>query len=370
MTLFFVDGMDAYSTGDLDPLVKWEEDLEVNMSRWSLSTSLGRFGGGAISVSDSIEPNAIFVKSFGQVLGDAVTTNELRMRFSFRQAATEAGDRPVLTFYSPADNYRSEITAALWSKAGVFQVTRGGVPATNIIATAPSAYSFAAWHNVELRAVFHDTNGLFQLWVDGVSVINVSSVDLDATTHPFSPTAGAAAVGIYGVFCTGGWLWDDIIIWNSAGTGKFSGTSQLGDVQIETLRPTAAGDVTGGTPSAGSNWAAVDDPNLHDGDTTYVNFGASGTYDLYNIANHSLSTPANIWGVAVNHVLRADGTTMRRARSKVKTVSTEYNGVDRDIEMVATYSMIQDYWVTNPNSGANWTIGQINALQIGLEARD
>lgn len=369
MALLFVDGMDAYSTGDNDPLVKWEDSMEGNPARWSVSTSLGRFGGGAIVVTTGTVSQPQFVKGFPTPVGDAPTTNELHVRFSFYKVGADANVRPIMVFHSPSKNYRSEVTASLWDNDGTFRLVRGNSGSSNIIANASASHSAGAWHTVEFRAVFHDSDGLFQMWLDGVEVMNVSSQDLDATTHTFSPSAGCGSLGICGTSLTS-WYWDDIVIWDSTGTGTFSGTGQVGDIQIETLRPTAAGDNTGGTPSAGANYAAVDDAGWRDGDTTYVTFGASGTYDLYNIADHSLVTPSNIWAVVVNHVLRADGATQRRARSKIKTLSTEYNASDRDVEMTTTYSMIQDYWDVNPNTTGAWTIAQINALQIGIEARD
>ena len=138
---------------------------------------------------------------------------------------------------------------------------------------------------------------------------------------------------------------------------------------VETLRPNAVGDetqITTVTPVGTAHWDAVDEA-VSDGDNTSVETAAtSWQNDLYNIPDHSVGS-GDVNYVKVYIVCRAarPGTaTNAGAHVHIKTNGVDYNG--SDINLTNTYVTYSYQWNTNPQTSANWTWSEIDALQIGV----
>ena len=132
-------------------------------------------------------------------------------------------------------------------------------------------------------------------------------------------------------------------------------------LKTETLRPTAAGNVTGLTPSAGSNWDCVND-TTPDGDSTYV-YSNTVKYDLYNIQDLPWDYGV-IDSVTVTAHCRADSASCN-AYMRIYTHSTLYEGAMK--VLTGVYGNYSHVWAVNPYTGLAWTIDEINSLQIGIQ---
>ena len=135
-----------------------------------------------------------------------------------------------------------------------------------------------------------------------------------------------------------------------------------------TMRPTAAGDVTQLTPSAGSNYTCVDEAVAND-DTDYVSGvspgGAPATfYDLYAATNHSAEY-GTITNVTVYIRCKATGGAGATAATKVKVGGTEYAGSDNALTD-GVWSNFSTSYNVSPKTTAAWTWAEIDGMQIGV----
>jgi len=154
----------------------------------------------------------------------------------------------------------------------------------------------------------------------------------------------------------------------SGGQVKLTTTSGASD--NETLRPNAVGDETvidEQFPDTGAHWDKVDEATS-DNDTTYVSDGSSGwEEDLYNIGNHTVGS-GGINYVRVYMVCRGTGIPIEdNAYIHIKTNGAEYNGTPEGV--TTSYTTYSYQWDYNPQTSANWTWSEIDALQIGVGLR-
>ena len=139
----------------------------------------------------------------------------------------------------------------------------------------------------------------------------------------------------------------------------------------EILNPNAAGDETNiqSQLGAGAHWQLVDDWPAHDGDGTVV-YTANNSWeeDLYNLPSHS-ATSGNVTYIKVYIVYRSTAVpSQTNAYVHIKTNGVEYNGNQET--MTTSYATYSYQWNTNPQTSANWTWNEIDALQIGAGLRE
>lgn len=140
---------------------------------------------------------------------------------------------------------------------------------------------------------------------------------------------------------------------------------------IETLRPSAAGDATGITfqiPDSTFHFDKVDEIE-YDSDTTYVrSFSKKGPfdeYDLYNLADSNVGigiiNKVNIFAVCIGS--QGMGTA-GSLKIKVKTHATEY-AYDKGQVHDSVWTSYSQELNANPNTTVGWTWNEIDALQVG-----
>ena len=141
----------------------------------------------------------------------------------------------------------------------------------------------------------------------------------------------------------------------------------------ENFRPNAAGDETtivDQYPVTGEHWDKVDDANGHDGDSTYVATDSNAWQeDLYNITDHSTQTAAgtiNYADVYMECRVTANSTQLN-AYTHIKTNGVEHNGASENL--TTSYDTYLYSWDYNPQTTADWTWDEIDALQIGVGLR-
>jgi hypothetical protein len=216
---------------------------------------------------------------------------------------------------------------------------------------------------IEWRFTIHDTTGIVEVKLDGTTEITLTSQD----TRNDAAASGDLCDRIE--FVEGpasGVYFNDTIINSTTGSVN---NSWVGGLAIEALMPTAAGDNTTLTPSAGANWQNVDERPPNDV-TDYNSHATVNNYDLYNI-------PSTQWTSVgfVDLVLRAQKSDAgaKSIAHRVKadtdasgTADTEYTGSDLALSTSwAFYSKIYDQ---QPDS-TSWTSAKVNALQPGAVVR-
>lgn len=232
---------------------------------------------------------------------------------------------------------------------GHVAVTRNGTT----IATSVSALEIGSWNFIELKATIHSTTGYVELRINGA---------VEAT---FTGNTRNGGTGVLNRFMLGNVgqddpRWSDIYVLDGSGTMN---NDFLGDVKIETLRPSAAGSYTQFTPLAGANWENADD-STPDDDATYNASATAGQKDSFALTD--LATAAgSVIGVQQNTRWRKDDAGSRTARALVRVASTD--AVGPDLALGDTFTTARRVIEQNPVTAAAWTIAEVDALEAGYE---
>lgn len=212
------------------------------------------------------------------------------------------------------------------------------------------------WYYIELKVFIDNGAGTVDVNVDGISVLSLTSQDTLQGT-----LADIAAVRFYGTN-NGAWnfTYDDIYICDDSGSVN---NDFLGDSIVTGIFPNAAGDDTDWTPSAGDNYAAVDeDPS--DDDSTYVESSTSTDSDLYNYG--SVSGLGTVHGVQINTTLRETDVEPYSVYNVCKSGTTTSKGSTVPVGSVA-YTHRERVLEEDPDTSAAWLMAGINAAQFGVE---
>jgi len=237
---------------------------------------------------------------------------------------------------------------------GSISVRRGGAGGTILGTTVTGLLSSTVWSYIEFKATIHDTTGVVVLKVNGVEVLNLTNQDTRNGAN-----AQVTSLQIYNIVAnTVGTYWDDIYICDTNGAVN---NDFLGDVAVKRLLPSGAGNSTDFTPSAGSNYACVDEAAVND-DTDYVQSTTVGHKDLYAFGD----LPTGTWvikGVAVNLQAKKPDAGSRTARALTRTGATDYEGGDLSVGIA--YANLQTFFETNPNTGVAWTHSEVDGAEFG-----
>lgn len=226
---------------------------------------------------------------------------------------------------------------------------------STILAASNVALREEAWNVIELKLTIHDTTGTAILRINGVEQFSLTSTD----TKVGSSTT-AQGFRYYGNSTAQAFSYDDLYICDATGS---TNNDFLGSIRVDGILPNAAGDQTDWTPSAGANYAAVDE-NPQDDDTTYVEDSVSANFDLYNYA--SMPSVGTILGLQVNGTGRETDVTNYTLKQPVKSGTT----TDTDAGVVLnTTSFITKIRVLeqDPDTSAAWIESGVNAVQVGVE---
>lgn len=232
------------------------------------------------------------------------------------------------------------------------------------LGTGATVISANTWYWVWMYIKVNDSTGVIRLKVNNVTEI-ATTTSLD--TRNDSGTNGDKLDRWSGPNSTAQEL-DDVYIQDATGTSNNGDDIDIGEVTIPYLVPNAAGDTTGmtrGGSDSGTNYGQVDEIPPNDS-TDYVFHATNGTLDLYNVTDGS-SGVASVKGCVVRARHQKSDAGAKSVRLLLKSGGTTSNGPD---------IALSTSWVTsaralrkNPVTGIDFTTSELDALQIGLEAR-
>ena len=327
--LRFIDGFDHYATAQITN--KWAG----GGSGLAISSTYGRFGngigGGAVSIFKTIDLQDVWVVGFAV----KVTSIFERALVSLRGSTTTQ----VQLFMNGSGNLAVRRRA-------------GGELGAATLGTGTAVLSINAWYFVELKVYIHDTSGTVDVRINEVSDLALTSQDTK-----YSATAGADNI-IF--FPTGTCYMDDIYICDDQGSNN---NNFLGDCRVETLFPNANGSSVEFTPSGGSNWECVDE-TTPDGDTSYNESETVGHKDLLGCTN-LVTSAGSVFGVQAN--LWADKDDAGGREIQPLTLSNAVEAAGSSHGLSTSYTYYADIFETEPDSGALWTVDEVNAAEFGYE---
>jgi hypothetical protein len=355
MALLFFDGFEGIDAGDVE-------------LRYGVPIS----GGGTAAIaasgagSNPPSPNGRYLqqstfsglavrKNLSSPISEIVIGTRIRFlatSFAPSGPANEFGFWELRDFDGGADSI--QLTFSLTPDLAL-RVRRGSLTGT-ILGTTTSGIvaNPKAWNFVEAKVVI-DNSGSVEIRLNGITVLTLTGVDTQQTANntvdAFRLIAGASS------HVTG---FDDLYLLDTSGSAPYN--DFLGNVYSLEMLPSAAGDSTQWTPNAGANWDRVDDAT-EDGDTTYVSDSTAGDTDLYNLTNPS-SSATIIRAVKVITTARKADAGAQNLELLVKSGTTTDASAPKAI--TDSYAEYNETWLQNPDTSADWTIADLNALQSGF----
>lgn len=339
MTVVMIEGFDIYNgTGVNTGLAaKWTTSGAIAMQT-------GRLGGqcfGATSATSGGFITRALPASYGSVaVGYAYRTTTL---------TTVTTVLPTLVLLSGAT---AQVGLRVSSDGSivVYRLTSASA-GTALGASAPGTVPVNVWVYIEAEITISDTVGVFNVYVNGVSVLSLSAQDTrngaptTVDTISMGNQSGTPGIGIH--------QFDDLYVTDSA--------AKLGERRIETLYPTS--DVAAGwTPFvAGNNFGNVDEATVN-GDTDYVQASVVGTVDTYGFGDLT-GTPTTIDAVQFNGFGTKTDATSRSVALQVKSGATTSDG--SNYALAIGYTKFERLMTVDPNGSIAWTAANVNALQGG-----
>jgi hypothetical protein len=347
MSLLFVDGFDHYATADITR--KWTSTGVSFSGNAGIGSSVVRYGAGAFfSNTSTTATDRKLVKTLAASATWVVG-------FAFRTSGLPSAAGPIVGLF---DVGTAQCDLRL-NTDGTLSVTRNGTSLTS--GTSVTALSANTWYYIEWKVTIADSisASTCKVRINGVDAITV------ATGQDLKNTANSSAnqlyLGHYTVTSAGNiWYYDDLYVCNTSGSVN---NDFLGDVRVETLYPSGAGNTTQFTPSAGSNYQCVDDADPDD-DTTYVESGTVGHVDTYAFDDLSAS-PTSVFGIQTVIMARKTDGGSRTATPVVRSGGTDYDGTT--FGLADTYTCDHQVWENDPDTAAAWTESGINAAEFGFE---
>lgn len=357
--ILFSDGCDSYGvSGDI--VRKWAANIGA-----TYQSTGGRGGGGSIQQASPAATDYIQTPTFT----GSPSTAGWGVSFSIKISSRPTADQVLLML---SDGQMEFVDGSNRGNAAFEVAAATGVVAVRgweNLATTPNFSGSTdicdnLWHHVEIYAYPANSGGSYQVWIDGSNEINWTGDTITGVSPPaFTGWQAARFLGVE----TETWDLDDVVIWdNQTGlTGDLNAASSpIGDNKIETIRPTGAGTETDFTPSAGANWAAVDDAG-QDGDTTYVESSVDGEQDTYGFGNLG-STPTTVHAVVVNVCAKNSdaGAISVEGRAR-RSSSAQDSAVSRLLK--PNYSTHAFSFPRDPSTSSAWDETGINAAEFGLK---
>lgn len=272
----------------------------------------------------------------------------------FAYTTLQAADFFRLSSPNSVDNFAIGLDAG-----GHLRIRRG----TADLAAGPTVLAINTWYWVWSYVKIGDA-GRYRITLNNVSEIAAANGDTRSDAGTNGDTADRFTLGTNNYPC-----FDDWYVIDATGTTNDGDDCSPGEVTIPFLLPSAAGDTTqltrGGTDS-GANWSQVEEVPPNDG-TDYNGHATDGNLDLYNIANLP-SGVAAVKGVVVRTRSQKSDAGAKSGRALVKSGATVSNGPDFTLTS-GSWQSNQRPLRQNPVTAADWTTSELDALQVGFEAR-
>jgi hypothetical protein len=285
------------------------------------------------------------------------TQSELYVRYRFRMASGIAASNTLLSIVEFKNASGEQCNLAIRTDALQLIARKG----TTVLGTAVGALSLDRWYLIEIHVIVSDTVGVFDVKVDGTTILSLGS-SLDTKTQTDNAqintiTFFGAAGGISNFLS----YIDDIAVNDTAGSVN---NSWVGDGRISALIPNGAGDTQQFTKNTGaSNQEAVDEIPPDD-DTTYVADSVSGHKELETLSASDSNTGV-VNGVGVWIRAKKTDAGAQSIETLIKNGTTEDAGTST--ALTTAYVYYRKIYDLDPDSVAAWTKADLDALQAGAK---
>ena len=265
---------------------------------------------------------------------------EMYFAFLYRHISASYG-KQVLGLYN-GSNTALNVNCLITS--GLVTVRRG----TTLLDTGSKVLAANTTYLIEVYAKIADSGGRFVVKVDGETDIDFTGDTLESTYTQFDNVR----LGYHGASYFGAAYFDNFIMDNSA---------WIGDTKIQAIVPTGAGNSTNWTPSAGNNYACVDE--IPPSDADYVSTNSNDVVDTYAAGNLA-GDVQSVKCVQIQSRARTDGApTPKNLKLVARVNGTDYLSGDNAVSVAE--KGLYNLWELNPDDSASWEVSDVNAMEIG-----
>lgn len=266
----------------------------------------------------------------------------------FRLTSLPAGSdrRWIVSLY---EGITFHVGAQIAADGTLFFQSGAGIP--NQYTTAPLQLN--RWYHFEGKFKVDNVEGLVEIRLDGKTILYGTG---DTRNSGGLGTVNAIRWGRCVADSAGGMDLDDVVIWNGDGTVN---NDFLGDVEVQTIKPTADDVVTGWTPNTGTAWQAVSETG-EDTDTSYIACSTLATPASFELSD-LLTTPTNVLAVSMFALARKDD-----AGDRSIQIGVDSGGVvaESDVSPLGlNYGSTSFVLNKNPNGDTAWTVAAVNGLK-------
>lgn len=243
------------------------------------------------------------------------------------------------------------------SSGGSLSVRRGGLSGTVLVTTA-TTLSAATFYFLELKILFDNTAGTYEVRIDGVSAGSGTGAD---TIN--SGTAGFDSI-VFGNTETAAPLtldFDDLYVCDGTGGAN---NDFLGDHRIVCkVASSGNGSNTDWSPSTGSDHGALVDeatPNTSD----YVSSDTSGEIDTYNFA--ALGVTGTVKALQTCLYVSAQVGGVRELASVSRIGGVNYADAN-EVTLGADWTYLRTIKTVSPATSSAWTVAEIDGAEFGVK---
>jgi hypothetical protein len=348
MSLLWIEGFETFGAigSNITALLVKKYGVPLDVSAGGCELCAGRFFGSAARLRTTSPALCFSTPAFTPtatvIVGCAIKVDSI------------SSPTDLLRFYDGDALYHVGVQIV---NSGVIRLNRNGTTMPG--ESAPNTVAAGQWYYLEIKVTVGDTDGSYEVRVNGVTVASASGIDTrNGGTGLIERVQfrgwQASTVSVFATY-------DDMYVLNSLGTDN---NSFLGSQLVESVFPNTNVQ-NGWIPSVGSNNAACVDENPSNDDTDFVYSAVSGSKDLYGVGSCT-HINGNIKGVQLNVDARVTDSTPQGLRPLVKAGGVETPGGSTTVTSTG-YKVFPIVAEHNPSTGALWTPAEIAAMQIGIE---
>lgn len=275
--------------------------------------------------------------------------------FHLRFNAGNNAQQGIISFYNGA-TVIGELTINTDKTMTYYQ----GSLATSL-GTTSGALLTSQWYDLQLKVYFHSSAGTVDLLVNGSSWMALTGKNTGSTLCDNAGLGDGAALTGGNATC----YYADPVIWDD--NGSYNNSWPLGDVRVQPLLPSGAGNTTsnwsrGGTDS-GSDYGQVDEASAND-DTDYIYSSTAAAKDTFAYGNLA-STSGTVKAVQVTISARKDDAGTRTIAPVYRPASTDYDGTT--VTVGDSYTFYREITEVSPATSSGWTISEVNGAEFGVK---
>ena len=300
---------------------------------------------GTPSVQDTsgLNMDGAYCAYLGMARVDKDITADDEMYFAFLYSPDTSNARGVLSLYKDStlmlDLRKDEATTPLKAYRG-----------STLLATGTQTFVLDTTYLIEVHVKIADSGGRFEVKVDSVSDIDFTGDTKEGENTQFNKVKIGYGSVVYAYARYDNFIMDD--------------ANWIGSTKIQAIKPSGAGNSTGWTPSAGSNWDCVEEIPKNDAD--YVSINSNDITDTYAAANMA-GNIGTVKCVQVQSRAKYDGSPIpTNLKLVVRSGGADYLSGNKAVP--ASEKSLWHLWENNPADSLAWEEADVNAMEIGVKS--